>query len=87
MLQDHFCAGKSHHHVLAVALGVVDAAVSAVDGLALIESYRPDALSNLPGLRQLISRRTATNDQEYLEIEATEHQEPLVVAPDTTRIP
>lgn len=87
MLQDHFCAGKSNHHVLAIVLGVVAVAVSAAVVVALGASYRPDMLPSIPALRQLFSRRTTTNDQEYLELEATEHQEPLVLAPNADRTP
>ena len=49
---------------------------------------RPDlpGLPDVQSLRQLFSRRQ-TNNQDYLELETTEHQEPLVVGSAADRTP
>lgn len=82
-----WCAGHHHGHT-AVFVSIAVAVCAFVAAVAMVLYARPDlpGLPDVQSLRQLFSRRQ-TNDQEYLELETTEHQEPLVVGSAADRTP
>lgn len=68
-----------HHHHAAVVVSILVAVAAFVAAVAMVLYARPElpTLPNMRRLRQLFSRRQ-TNSQEYLELNNTEQQEPLV---------
>ena len=78
-----------HHHSYAVVYISIAVALCAFGGAVAMVLFAPPDLPGLPdiqSLRQLFTRGQ-TSDQEYLELETTEHQEPLVINSAANRTP